>query len=61
VIGELDCVVFGDGSLVLDSEYAIQIVMLYGHEGTSRFGRRDSELSVEFGDVGLAQKLVRLI
>ena len=53
VIGELDRVVFGNGSLVLDGEHSIQIVMLDGHERGSRFGRCDGELAVEFGNVGV--------
>jgi len=61
MIGKLDRVVFGNGSLMLDGEYPVQIVMVDGHKGGSRFGCSDSELAVELGDVGLMQKRVGFI
>ena len=54
MIGKLDRIVFGNGSLVLDREDTIQIVVLYRHERGPRFGRRDRELAIEFGNVGFA-------
>ena len=52
-IGKLDRVVFCNGSLMLDGEDTIQIVLLYGHERRSRFSRSHAELAVELGNVGL--------
>lgn len=54
VIGKLDRVVLSNDSFVLDGEYSVQIVMPDGHEGGARFGSFDSELAIEFGNVGFA-------